>query len=170
MKNIKMLSIALLSILLNYNIATANIDLNNATEEDIAKAIANVLKKNPKIAYDSLKAYKDNIAKYQEEKPMSELEAKLAEVLKDNPLLVVGALQIYEQQRHQEELLKTADMYKEHIAEINSGNLVLGNPNAKYTLTEFFDYSCGYCKKMAPKIKKLIEKNQDLRVDRKSVV
>ena len=164
MKNIKVLSTAILSIMMSCNIATANIDLNNATEEEIAKAIANVLKQNPKIAYDSLKAYNENAALYQKEKTMIPLEEKLAEVLKDNPGLVVGALHIYEQELRQKELMETADLYKEYVAEINSGDLFIGNPNPKYTLVEFFDFSCGYCKKMAPKLKKLAEKNKDLKI------
>jgi len=164
MKNIKLLTTAILSVMMSINVANANIDLNNATEEEIAQAVANVLKKNPKIAYDSLKEYNENISLYQQEKPMTALESKLAEVLKDNPGLVVGALHIYEQQLRQEELSKTADLYKEHIKELNSGDLVLGNPNGKYTLVEFFDYSCGYCKKLAPKLKKLIENNKDIKL------
>ncbi len=41
---------------------------------------------------------------------------------------------------------------------------VVGNPNGKVTLVEFFDYQCIHCKKMAPVIKELIAKNESLRV------
>jgi protein-disulfide isomerase len=41
---------------------------------------------------------------------------------------------------------------------------IVGNPDGKVTLVEFFDYNCGYCKKMLPDIVRLIKDNPDLRV------
>ncbi len=41
---------------------------------------------------------------------------------------------------------------------------VVGNPNGKVTLVEFFDYNCGYCKRTLPDIVRLIKENPDLRV------
>jgi len=41
---------------------------------------------------------------------------------------------------------------------------VVGNPNGKITLVEFFDYNCGYCKKTLGDIAELIKGNPDLRV------
>jgi protein-disulfide isomerase len=41
---------------------------------------------------------------------------------------------------------------------------VVGNPNGKVTLVEFFDYNCGYCKKTLPDIAALIKDNPDLKV------
>ena len=41
---------------------------------------------------------------------------------------------------------------------------VVGNPNGKITLVEFFDYNCGYCKKMLPDIARLMKANPDLKV------
>ncbi len=41
---------------------------------------------------------------------------------------------------------------------------VLGNPQGDITLTEFFDYNCGFCRKMLPTMTKLIEADPNLRV------
>jgi protein-disulfide isomerase len=41
---------------------------------------------------------------------------------------------------------------------------VVGNQDGKVTLVEFFDYNCGYCKKMLPDIGRLIKNEPDLRV------
>lgn len=41
---------------------------------------------------------------------------------------------------------------------------VLGNPNGDITLTEFFDYNCGFCKKILPKMQQLISSDPNLRV------
>lgn len=42
--------------------------------------------------------------------------------------------------------------------------IVLGNPNGKIQLVEFFDYNCGYCRKAMTDLAQLIQKNSDLRV------
>jgi protein-disulfide isomerase len=166
MNKIKLLTTTLMVTLLSYNVAKAANNFDDVAEEDVAVAIASVLKKNPKIAYDAVVEYK----KYKEQnkepetKKLTPLEEKIAEVLKDNPVLVVGALQIYEQSKQQEELLKRAEDFKKYINDINSDEIYAGNPNGKYILTEFFDFSCGYCKQMAPKIKKIIDNNPDLKV------
>jgi protein-disulfide isomerase len=41
---------------------------------------------------------------------------------------------------------------------------IVGNPAGKITLVEFFDYNCGYCKKMLPDLARLIKANPDLKV------
>ena len=166
MNKIKLLTTAAITAMLSYNVAIANTNLDNMPEEEIARTIASILKKNPKIAYDAVVEYgkmKKNNEKY-EDKELTQLEQKLAAVLKDNPALIVGALQIYEQQKQQEELLKRAESYKAYVEDINSDEIYAGNPNGKYILAEFFDFSCGYCKQMAPHIKSIIDKNPDLKV------
>ncbi len=39
----------------------------------------------------------------------------------------------------------------------------VANPDGKYTVVEFFDYRCGYCKLAAPEVVKLISENPDVR-------
>ncbi|ALL13503.1 DsbA family protein [Caulobacter henricii] len=39
----------------------------------------------------------------------------------------------------------------------------VANPNGTITVTEFFDYRCGYCRLAAPEILKLIAENPDVR-------
>ncbi|HMN71359.1 MAG TPA: DsbA family protein [Rhodoblastus sp.] len=42
--------------------------------------------------------------------------------------------------------------------------VVVGNPQGKITLVEFFDYNCGYCKKALGDLSKLAKDNPDLRI------
>ncbi|MEI2736459.1 MAG: DsbA family protein [Rhodoblastus sp.] len=42
--------------------------------------------------------------------------------------------------------------------------VVVGNPEGKITLVEFFDYNCGYCKKALSDLSKLAKENPDLRI------
>ena len=44
------------------------------------------------------------------------------------------------------------------------GKIQVGPDNAKNTIIEFFDYFCGYCKKMHPELIDLVNSNNDLRV------
>lgn len=41
---------------------------------------------------------------------------------------------------------------------------VLGNPNGNITLTEFFDYNCGFCRKMVGTMQQMVSSDPDLRV------
>ena len=167
MRKTKLLSTVALSLMLAGAPVYAADNFDDVPEEDVARAVINILKTNPKIVYDSLAQYykeRDaNKAEYTEEN-FTPLEKKIAAVLKDNPEILVGALQVYDQEQHQKELLKTAENYKKHVEEINKGEVFAGNAEGKYTLVEFFDFSCGYCKQMAPRIKKIIEKNPDVKV------
>lgn len=45
-----------------------------------------------------------------------------------------------------------------------SDSFVVGNPEGKITLVEFFDYNCGYCKRSIEDIDRLMKDNKDLRV------
>jgi len=54
------------------------------------------------------------------------------------------------------------DSYKELFA--NSNDPVTGNPKAKVNMAYFFDYQCGYCKKMADTNKTFFAKDGNVRV------
>ncbi|MCY4479193.1 MAG: DsbA family protein [Rhodospirillales bacterium] len=41
---------------------------------------------------------------------------------------------------------------------------VAGNPNGEITLVEFFDYRCGYCRRVKPTLETLLAENDDLRL------
>jgi protein-disulfide isomerase len=41
---------------------------------------------------------------------------------------------------------------------------IIGNPNGLVTITEFFDYNCGFCKRMLPRILSAIKSNNNLQV------
>ncbi len=166
MKKIKLLAATILSTMISYNVAESNQILNNASEEEMALAIASVLKKNPEIAYNAVMDYqknKDEISERKEQR-LTEIEERIKEVIVNNPSLIVGALQIYEDKKYQEELLKQADEYSKYIEEINSDEIYVGNKDAKYTLVEFFDFSCGYCKQMAPRLHRLLENNPEIKI------
>ena len=51
------------------------------------------------------------------------------------------------------------------IRDYSQGELpIVGNPEAKYTIVEFFDYRCGYCSKQANDLAKLLEKKDNVKI------
>jgi protein-disulfide isomerase len=46
----------------------------------------------------------------------------------------------------------------------SSHQAIIGNPDGKVTLIEFFDYNCGYCKRALADLAHLLKDNPDLRV------
>lgn len=104
MRKIKLLSATALSVMLAFSAnAVAAGSFDDASEEEIAKAVVSVLKKNPQIAYDALVKFRADAdtKKAESEKELTPLEQKVADVLMDNPPIIVGALQIYQQQEEQ---------------------------------------------------------------------
>jgi protein-disulfide isomerase len=45
----------------------------------------------------------------------------------------------------------------------SSHQVVLGNPNGKIEMVEFFDYNCGFCKHALPDMVKLLDTNHDIK-------
>ncbi len=64
---------------------------------------------------------------------------------------------LIKEQKAQIESLKKELSYPENPT-------IIGNPDGKLILTEFFDYNCGYCKIMFSRINNIINKNKKLKV------
>lgn len=96
---------------------------------------------------------------------VNSLEA-VKEVLNNNPEIVMQAMQKYEQNAREEAQKAAQEMIAKNIKEItnNPDSAVVGNPNGKITLVEFFDYSCGYCHRLYPALKNILAKNSDVRL------
>lgn len=92
--------------------------------------------------------------------------ANVEDVVKNNPELIVQAFQNYETKQREESMKKAEEMLAQSANELNNNpnDGVLGNPNGKVVLVEFFDFSCGYCHRIYPVIKNIVAKNSDLKV------
>ncbi len=85
--------------------------------------------------------------------------------LKKNPMIVREALELAAQQEQIEAQKRIAEAYKANIKELNNADNspFVGPKDAKITIVEFFDFNCGFCKRLAPAMKKVIKANPDVK-------
>jgi protein-disulfide isomerase len=93
------------------------------------------------------------------------VEAIIRDYLVTHPEVIKEAIQELDRRQAVEAQAATKKKISERAKEIYraSSDLVLGNPNGKVTVVEFFDYNCGYCKKAIPEVEKLIRSDKDVR-------
>lgn len=83
-----------------------------------------------------------------------------------NPEIIQEAMAALEAKRAAEEAARA----KAAIADVRDllydspRQIVLGNPEGKVTLVEFFDYNCGFCKRALGDLLALLDQEKDLRV------
>jgi len=98
--------------------------------------------------------------------PRAEIEAIVKDYLLRNPEVLRDALIELEKRGKAEEEAQRARAVTELGPKIFNSprQVVVGNPQGKVTLVEFFDYNCGYCKRALEDLASLMKKNADLRV------
>ena len=91
--------------------------------------------------------------------------ASVEEALKANPKMVVDALQAYQIQQQEEQRKAAEEALSKYVPEINSSANApfVGPEDAKVTVVEFFDFSCHFCKRLAPALEEVMDKNADVK-------
>lgn len=97
-------------------------------------------------------------------------KAELHNIIKDyidnNPEAIIESLNNAQRKKYEEERKKAQKDIKKYLPELqrDAADPVMGNPEGKITIVEFFDYNCGYCKRVFPSIMQLIKEDNDVRV------
>ena len=94
-----------------------------------------------------------------------DMNQAIEDYLMNNPLKVREVLVLAEQQEQIEAQKRIVESYKANIKELNDDDNTpfVGPKNAKVTIVEFFDFNCGYCKRLAPTMMKVIKANPDVK-------
>lgn len=101
-----------------------------------------------------------------DEAEQQEIEAIIKDYLLTHPAVVGEALENYLEQREaireaqaKEALANNRDAFTDEKTAF-----IAGNPEAKVTIIEFFDYNCGVCRNATPSIMKVLQDNDDVKV------
>ncbi len=112
-----------------------------------------------------------NITSADEKQSLSEAEElqveKLIErYLDENPEAVVRAFKKYQQQQEQAQQLRQRENLSglRDLLENSDSSPVRGNPKGDVTLVEFFDYRCGYCKRVHGTVTNTVESDGNVRL------
>ncbi|MCC2097327.1 MAG: thioredoxin domain-containing protein [Hyphomicrobiales bacterium] len=96
----------------------------------------------------------------------TEVEKIIKDYLLKNPAVLRDALINMQKHSEAEEKAKRAEAVSSLSSKLHNSKyqVVLGNPDGKIQLVEFFDYNCGYCRRAMNDLARLMAKNPDLRV------
>ena len=94
-----------------------------------------------------------------------QFEAFIREYLLENPEVIVEAIGIYQQRQSEAEAAEAARTIDElmPVLAYDNNTPIGGNPEGDVTVVEFFDYRCGYCKRVGPEVQSLIENDPGVR-------
>ena len=97
-----------------------------------------------------------------------EIRALVHEYLMTNPEIIIEAVNEYSRRQYEIAQQRAVVGARKHLAallEPEHGFVAGRNPDkAKVAVIEVFDYHCSYCKRAAPLVKALMEKEQDIKV------
>lgn len=87
-------------------------------------------------------------------------------VIKEQPELIITSLQSMKEHEQASQMQKSKDAIKTNLPALTKNPMAPtgGNPNGDVTVIEFFDYHCGYCKRMLPVMKQLIDEDKKVKV------
>jgi protein-disulfide isomerase len=94
------------------------------------------------------------------------IEQLVRNYIMNNPEVLLESLQAYDvkQREAQDELAQKAVSSNRDALERDAKTPFGGNPKGDVTVVEFFDYRCGYCKKVVPALQELLKTDGNVRV------
>jgi len=107
------------------------------------------------------KAAEDGLSAVQKK----QVEELVQKYILEHPEIIIQAVQSMQARQEQEKKARAQAALKEYKQELEADpdTPVLGNPVGKVTVVEFFDYRCGYCKRVFPSIMKVMKDDPNVR-------
>ena len=97
--------------------------------------------------------------------PVEAIRQIVREYLIEHPEVLIEAQQALQAKRaaqEAEQARQAIEVYRDELL-FDPEAPVAGNPDGAITLVEFFDYRCGYCRRVKPTVETLLAENDDLR-------
>ncbi|MBR1648686.1 MAG: thioredoxin domain-containing protein [Alphaproteobacteria bacterium] len=86
-------------------------------------------------------------------------------VLKEHPEYVVNALQAFENKAREEMEAQAKALVKASEKALVEDNAPYhGAKDSEIVMVEFYDYACGYCRRLYPELNQILAKNSDVKV------
>lgn len=91
---------------------------------------------------------------------------KVRAYLLNNPQVIREAIEVLTANEQRDKAVQTALSLSSAKDELEDDgySFVAGNPNGDVTIVEFFDYRCGYCKRVFPDLMKTVEEDGNVRL------
>ena len=98
--------------------------------------------------------------------PVEAIRQIVRDYLLEQPELLIEVQQALQAKRDAQEALQAQQAIQRYRDEIfaDPEAPVAGNPEGAIVLVEFFDYRCGYCRRVKPTLETLLAENDDLRL------
>lgn len=93
------------------------------------------------------------------------VEEAVRTYLREQPEVLIEAIRILQKRQQEAATSEVGNVIAARGDELfnDPETPVGGNPNGDVTLVEFFDYRCGYCKRVFPTVEKLIKEDGNIR-------
>mgnify|MGYP001345581843 CR=1 FL=1 len=94
-----------------------------------------------------------------------EVEKTVRDYLSTNPEVLLKAIQLLRLQQEDQARQKVSDALFTLRGELENdpASPVGGNPEGDVTIVEFYDYNCGFCKRVFPTVMKLLNEDGNIR-------
>jgi protein-disulfide isomerase len=94
------------------------------------------------------------------------LHAEIHAYLLEHPEIVMEMIQLLEEKQRVATEEGDRDLIASNAAQIfdDGFSWVGGNPEGSFTVVEFLDYQCGFCRKAQPELTEMIESDGDIRL------
>ncbi len=95
----------------------------------------------------------------------ADIEAIVARYIEQNPEKLVESLQNFQTKMVEKQQQDAGQAVQENIDVLTSyeNSPSIGTGESGVTIVEFFDYNCGYCKRMEPTVKEVLAAHPDIR-------
>lgn len=92
-----------------------------------------------------------------------DVEGIVRDFITQNPQLILTSVDAYQQRTMQEQQTAAVEMNKDRLFR-NERSPFIGNEKGDVTIVEFFDYNCGYCKKVLPELQALVKEDPNVKI------